>query len=165
MLEQAIVLHKAGRYAEAQRLYQDILRRQPKNARVVHLLGQLALDAGAPQAARPILEHARLLDPGNAAAHNDLGRKLADDGKSADALPHFDHAIALDPQLLPPHTAIDFGAVQFGPAKEALAGFERAMTLAPEIRRFIAIPASIWCDLGATKKLLPASTVYRIGAK
>src|SRR5580700_7363141 len=98
MLEQAIVLHKAGRYAEAQRLYQDILRHQPENARVVHLLGQLALDAGAPQAARPILEHARLLDPNNAATHNDLGRSLLMTGKPQEALPYFEQAIALDPQ-------------------------------------------------------------------
>ena len=72
MLEQALALHRQGRLPEAEKAYRAILARDPSNAEVGHLLGTLALDAGLPQAAVPILEHVVTLQPANPAFHVSL---------------------------------------------------------------------------------------------
>lgn len=99
MLEDAIALHRQGRLAEAEEAYRAILAREPENAEVGHLLGLVALDAGLPQHAVPILERVCMLEPANALYRVNLGASHLRTGDALEALQHFERAVALQPGL------------------------------------------------------------------
>jgi len=131
MLEQALALHRQGRLPEAEQAYRAILAREPENAHVGLMLGQLALDAGLPQAAVPILERVVMLDPGNPAAHTQLGLAYMLTGRQADAVASFDRALALDAAHVAAHHHRGTALAQSDP-DAALASFARALALAPD---------------------------------
>jgi tetratricopeptide (TPR) repeat protein len=131
MLEQAIALHRQGRLPEAEQAYRAILARDPANAEVGHLLGTLALDAGLPQAAVPILEHVVTLQPANPAFHVSLGTGYAQAGRPADALRSFDQALTLDDGFFPAHFQRGIALMEPEP-EAALASLGRAVALQPE---------------------------------
>jgi predicted O-linked N-acetylglucosamine transferase (SPINDLY family) len=64
ILKQAIALHRAGQWPDAERLYRTILQAQPHHASANHNLGMLALAAHTPQAALPWLKRAVEAEPG-----------------------------------------------------------------------------------------------------
>ena len=82
----AIAQHRAGRLAEAERLYRLVCDADPNNARAFHLLGVVAHQLKRPDAAS-LVGRAIALDPNSAEAHNDRGVILAANGLSADATP------------------------------------------------------------------------------
>ena len=62
-LQQAMAYHKAGRLAEAEKLYRAILQMQPHHSDANHNLGILALQLDQPQAALPLLATALTVNP------------------------------------------------------------------------------------------------------
>ena len=131
MLEQALALHRQGRLPEAEKAYRAILARDPSNAEVGHLLGTLALDAGLPQAAVPILEHVVTLQPANPAFHVSLGTSYAQAGHPADALRSFDQALTLDDAFFPAHFQRGIALMEPDP-EAALTALGRAIALQPD---------------------------------
>jgi protein O-GlcNAc transferase len=97
LLERATTLHKAGRFAEAERLYRQLLDVDPDDFDAVHWLGILKLHAGALQEAQRLLEKAVALAPASAAALSNLGTALLKNGQFAAALAWFEKAVALQP--------------------------------------------------------------------
>lgn len=97
LLERATALHKTGRYAEAEKLYRELLGIDPDDFDAVHRLGILKLHAGALQEALGFLERAVTLAPDSAAAQSNLGTALLKDEQFAAALARFDTAVALQP--------------------------------------------------------------------
>ncbi len=97
LLERATTLHKAGRFAEAERLYRQLLDVDPNDFDAVHRLGILKLHAGVLQEAQRLLEKAVTLAPASAAALSNLGTALLKSGQFAAALARFEKAVALQP--------------------------------------------------------------------
>ncbi len=131
MLEQAIALHTQGRLPEAEQAYRAILARDPENAEVGHMLGTLALDAGLPQAAVPILERAVMLRPNSPAFHVGLGAGYAQTGRREEAMRSFDRALALDSTFLQAHFQRGLALMETDPAA-ALASFASALAVQPD---------------------------------
>ena len=94
-LERALWLHQQGRLAEAERIYREILQREPSNVPALHLFGVVAMQTGRPERAIKPIGKAIALHPDNAEAHNDLGLALEALGRSAEALAQYDRATAL----------------------------------------------------------------------
>ena len=78
-LAAAMAQHRAGRLAEAERLYRLVCDADPNNARAFHLLGVVAHQLKHPDAAA-LVGRAVMLDPNFAEAHNDRGVILAANG-------------------------------------------------------------------------------------
>jgi tetratricopeptide (TPR) repeat protein len=131
MLEQAIALHRQGRLAEAEEAYRAILGREPENAEVGHLLGLLALDAGLPQHAIPVLQRVCLLAPDNAVYRVNLGVSHLRNGNAAEALQHFDRAVALDPGMADTHFHRGLALRALQRSEPALESFSRATEIEP----------------------------------
>src|SRR5258708_13298248 len=93
-LAAAMDQHRAGRLADAERLYRLVCDTDPKNARAFHLLGVVAHQLNRPDAAL-LVGRAVTLDPDFAEAHNDRGVILAANGLFAAALPCFEKPVAL----------------------------------------------------------------------
>jgi predicted O-linked N-acetylglucosamine transferase (SPINDLY family) len=97
LLAQGRALHQAGRLPEAERLYREVLRQEPRQAGALHFLGVLAFQAGHAQAAAELIAQAVAADPRAADAHANLGLALHASGRPADALASLDRALALRP--------------------------------------------------------------------
>src|SRR5260370_32527354 len=93
--------HRAGRLADAERLYRLVCDSDPNNARAFHLLGVLAHQLGRPDAAS-LVGRAVLLDPDSTEAHNDRGVILAANGLFSDAISFFEPAVVLNHCYLEP---------------------------------------------------------------
>ena len=68
--------HQAGRLAEAEALYRQILAVEPQHADALHLLGVLAHQVGRDDLAVEMIRQAITLAPENPAAHSNLGAVL-----------------------------------------------------------------------------------------
>ena len=132
MLEDAVTLHRQGRFAEAEQAYRAILAREPENADVGHWLGLLALDAGLPQEAVPVLERVCMLAPGVPAFQANLGLAYMRCRRFPEALAAFDRAIAAEPGLFEPHLHRGMTLQEMRRPEDALESFSRAATLRDE---------------------------------
>jgi protein O-GlcNAc transferase len=93
----ALQHHQAGRLAEAERAYRQILQQQPEHADSLHLLGVIALQTGDLEPALALVQRAVSLRPDGAIYRNNLGQVLERMGRVDEAAPCYEAAIELDP--------------------------------------------------------------------
>jgi Flp pilus assembly protein TadD len=75
-LDDAIALHQAGRAAEAERIYRQILEREPDNADCLHRLAVVLFQRGEPAQAIRHLDLALAQRPHDTTLHNNRGVML-----------------------------------------------------------------------------------------
>lgn len=92
-LQQAIAEHQAGRYAEAEDIYQSILQAQPYHAIANHNMGLLAGQVGQPAAGLPYLYKALSVDPDEGQFWLSYANGLLKTGQADEALDIVDTAI------------------------------------------------------------------------
>jgi len=96
-IESARAEFSAGRFATAEATCLEILRLEPSNPEVLHLLGLIRFQAGRGQEGAQLLERAVQAAPGFAAAQNDLGAMLVILDRLDEAVPRLRTAIGLSP--------------------------------------------------------------------
>src|SRR5580704_2690805 len=94
-LRQGVSLHRQGRLAQAQLIFEEILAEHPSHVDTLHLLALVAGQAGNSARALQLLDAAVHVDPTNAAAHSDRGVALKELKQWDAALASYDRAIAL----------------------------------------------------------------------
>src|SRR6185503_1524354 len=94
-LAEALKLHQAGRLSEAERMYRDVLLREPENADALHLLGVLNAQRGDPAVALSLIEKAIAAAPGNPIHLYNRGNALRDLVRLDDALASYDAALSM----------------------------------------------------------------------
>lgn len=77
-LRKAVTLHNQGNLAEAEKLYDAILRDSPNHADTLHLLGLLRHQNGAGEQARTLIQRAIDLSPNNTLYYNNLATVCVD---------------------------------------------------------------------------------------
>ncbi|WP_042444194.1 tetratricopeptide repeat protein [Azospirillum sp. B510] len=87
--------HRAGRTAEAERLYRDVLDASPGHPDALHLLGVIALQSGRPEEAADRIAQAVAGDDGSALFHANLGHALHASGRHREAALSFARAVTL----------------------------------------------------------------------
>jgi protein O-GlcNAc transferase len=130
-LAAAISHHRAGRLAEAERLYRRACEDDPGNARAFHLRGIVAHQLGRSDAAS-LIGRALKLDPEVAEPHNDLGVILAANGSFADAVACFERAVTLNPGYIEARNNLGRGLRSLGRLDEALVQFEQVLKGTPD---------------------------------
>lgn len=96
-IEEGLSYHTAGRLADARRVYEEILREDPDNARALHLCGALAFQEGNYPAAVDCIERSLAREPANPAAWNNLGEARRKLSQLEEALACYDRALELQP--------------------------------------------------------------------
>jgi protein O-GlcNAc transferase len=131
LMAQAQALHHAGRLAQAEPVYREVLRRAPRHFDALHGLGMLALQAGHAQAGADLIAQALQVEPDDADAHANLGYALHTLGRHDDALASLERALARRPDLVEAlnNRGNTLGAL--GRHEEAIAAFDRALVLRP----------------------------------
>ena len=95
-LKQAIELHKKGRLGAAQKIYEEILKKNPHNFDALHLLGVIAAQSNEHASAVDLITKAIAIKPNDARSHYNLGFSLQKLKQFESALASYDQAISLD---------------------------------------------------------------------
>jgi tetratricopeptide (TPR) repeat protein len=131
-LQQALQLHQAGRVAEAQQIYEQVLAEEPDNADALHLLGLLLSQKGQHEIGLESIDKAIALNPKAAGFFVSRGSVLAALGRGDES----ECACRRAGELVPNNAEIEnnVGTVYLAAGKltEAEAAFRRAVGLTPE---------------------------------
>jgi predicted TPR repeat methyltransferase len=99
MLMKAVAVHKAGRIAEAKKIYERILKRRPEDPDALNFLGMLEYQRGERRRSRALLEKSVQSAPGNPHAWLNLGNVRMADGDTDGAAAAYEQATRLAPDL------------------------------------------------------------------
>lgn len=132
----AVQHHQAGRLAEAEGIYRQIIAAAPDFADAWQLLGALALQVGQPQPALELIDKAISLTPAGSACLADYqvnrGEALRSLGRRDEAIAALRAAIAINPDHVAGHNNLGIVLHDLGRHREAVTVLERAIALRPE---------------------------------
>jgi predicted Zn-dependent protease len=96
-LEQAVILQRHGRVAEAERTFARLVKKVPDYFDALHLYGLFKFQTGQLNEALKLIAKAVKINPHSANALNSLGVMLAKANRHTEALSRFDAALKIDP--------------------------------------------------------------------
>ncbi len=123
--------HKAGRFEEAERLYREIIRANPKNVDAIRLLGRVALSAGRHNDAERLFQRAIRLAPDFSGAMTDLARLLKEQNRFDEAIEWCERMVELEPGNPQAHFQLAGTLAPAALTYRAIGAYERALELAP----------------------------------
>lgn len=124
-------LHRQGKLLDAGRIYQEVIRRDPRNVDALHHLGLLLYQSGHFERAADLIAQAIAVDPAVAAMHSNRGMALAALGRLAEAVEAYDAAIQLDPGFAGAHCNRGNALRALGRVEDAVENYDRAIGLQP----------------------------------
>ena len=127
----ALEHHQAGRWADAEALYRQILAMQPRNSDTMHLLGVIAHQKGQNDSAMQLIGQAIALNPMDPGAHSNLGIVLQELGRLDEAISAFRRAVQLNPNQWEAHSNLGNVLRSRGDLDEAIGACRRALELNP----------------------------------
>lgn len=130
-LQEAVRLHQAGRFAEAEQRYRQILVQAPKQPDALQLLGVLAHQHGRHEMAVKLIAEAIQQRPTTPEFHNNLGQALEALRRWDEASASYRQAVKLKPTYPEAHNNLANMLRRAGQRAEAAAGYRRAIELQP----------------------------------
>jgi predicted O-linked N-acetylglucosamine transferase (SPINDLY family) len=130
-LETALTHQRAGQLPQAEALYQQILKIQPKNADALHLLGTLANQVGKNEIAINLINRAIEINPSKSIYHNNLGNALKFHGKLTEAIKSYQTAVKLDSKISDFFNNLGNAWQDLGEFEAAEINFRQAIALNP----------------------------------
>jgi tetratricopeptide (TPR) repeat protein len=130
-LESGISHHRAGRLAEAEKIYQQVLAQQPNHPETLYRMGTLAGQRGKTDVGIDLLRRSIHLKGDVAESHRDLGILLAQNKEYDGALAAFLEAATLRPDNAQIHFYIGNIFVTRNGLDEAIAAFQKTVALDP----------------------------------
>ena len=143
-IDQARQFQAAGRFAEAERLYRQVIAKQPDNLDAVMLLALTLALMGRPADAESLISQARSKAPNSATVLANLAIIRANQGRWSEAVEAIDAAIAVEPASRQLWTTKANLLQAAGRMTEAVEAYRRALDIDP---RF----APGWNELGAAQ--------------
>ena len=153
-LDNALRLRRAGRLAEAEEIYSQILRTNPKHFEALHALGILRYQSGQIDEAERLIGAAIAIQPSASEAIYNRACLLLKLGRMDDAVVSFGQAIAVRPDYVEALTNRGGALMQLERYAAAKADFDAVVALAPKL-------AQAWNNRGsaATKLRLYAEAL------
>jgi tetratricopeptide (TPR) repeat protein len=124
-LQQALLDHRAGRLAEAERLYREVLRAHPYHPGITNNLGIALKDQGKLADAAATFRKVLALHASDVLAHINLGNVLRVQGQLDEAAAAYRRAIALKPAMPLAHANLGTVLCEIGRTEESFASFRR----------------------------------------
>jgi protein O-GlcNAc transferase len=128
----AVQHHQAGRLANAEQIYRQVLAQQPNHADALHLLGVLAGQARRYDIAVELIRRAIAINTSNAPYYGNLGKFLLDNGQHAEAITACRQAIRLKPDYAEAHNNLGNAMQRSGKLDDAIASYQQAIRLKPD---------------------------------
>lgn len=124
--------HQAGRLAEAEVLYRQILAAQPQHADALHLLGVVAHQSGDSARAVELIGQALRWMPNAPVFHSNFGEALRQLGRVDEAIASYRRALALQPSYADAHNNLGNALRECGRIDEAIAECGAAIQCRPD---------------------------------
>ncbi|MBE9007327.1 tetratricopeptide repeat protein [Fortiea sp. LEGE XX443] len=131
LFQQAIAAEKAGKYAELEAIYRQIIQIQPNNAAAYYNLGVALHNQNKLDAAVAVYKKAIQLNPNLALAYNNLGIALRKQKKLDAAVAAYQKAIQLNPNLALAYNNLGVALREQNKLDAAVAAFQKAIQLNP----------------------------------
>jgi predicted O-linked N-acetylglucosamine transferase (SPINDLY family) len=131
--ESGVAHHQAGRLAEAEQMYRQVLAQQPDHMGALHLLGVLAEQIGRLPEAVDLIGRAIQLVPDSAELHYNLANALKNMGRFDEAIASYRQAIRLKPDLAEAYNNLGNVLRETERLDEAVATFHEAIRLKPDL--------------------------------
>lgn len=128
----AVEYWKAGRIAEAQTIYRQVLGANPGHYYSLHHLGLIEQQLGQSERAVDLIRHCLAIKSDYAEAWADLGANLTALGRNSEALAACEQAINLDPKLAPAYGHLGNVLLKMGRCEDAVIAYLRAVKLDPK---------------------------------
>jgi tetratricopeptide (TPR) repeat protein len=132
-LQTALKLHDAGQLDDAERLYREAVKSDPRLAPAWHGLGLVAHARGDAAGAIDCLSRAVLLNGAEATYHNDLGAALQSQSRLSDATASYRRALALRPDYAEACCNLGSAHKDRQQFDEAIACYRRALDMSPNL--------------------------------
>ena len=132
LVQKGVQLHLAGRVADAESIYRQILEIDADHADANHLLGGLACQAGSPAQAVDLIAKAIAREPDRPMYHFNLGTVYQSLGRLAEAAESCRNAVVLDPQYTEAHFGLGNSLQGLGQLEDAAASYRRALAIKPD---------------------------------
>lgn len=139
VIRAAYALHQSGKHDEAEKLYDQILQRDPNNAQALFLSGVLIYQRGDLEAALTRFDSVLVLNPAHYDAHAARGAVLSSLGHHQDALAAYNRAQQLRPGSAQIYNNRANSLFALGRREEALESYELALKQNPAY-------AEAWCN-------------------
>jgi predicted O-linked N-acetylglucosamine transferase (SPINDLY family) len=127
----AIGHHQAGRLAEAEPIYRQVLGQVPDHPDALHLLGAVACQTGHLAAAIELIGRAIAINSDVAEYHGTLGEAYRRSGQQSAAIAGFRRALELKPDLALAHGNLGIALQAEGRLDEAIAALCRSVEIEP----------------------------------
>ena len=128
----AVQHHQAGRFAEAETIYRQILTVLPAHAGALHYLGVLAHQRGQNELAVTLIRRALAGEPNNAPAYSNLGEAYRAMGNFSAAIEAFRHALELDPGMIAAQSNLGAALRSIGDVDGAIAKYRDLLRIKPD---------------------------------
>ena len=175
LLTGAFECFRAGRHAEAEEAYMQVLARKPDHEICLHYLGVIAYERGDHEAASAWIERALSAKPDYVEAMSNLAVVRRARGDSQGALAAANQAIALAPDLAQAHSNLGNALEDLGELDAALAAYRKAASLNPGfveahincaniLRRLGRVPEAIaFCEASIAARPDAAAAHFTLG--
>lgn len=127
----ALAHHGAGRLAEAESIYRQILAAVPTHAEAMHFLGVIAHQVGRNDIAEGMIRESIALRPGNSAFHNNHGQVLRALGRREEAIAAYQRAAELSPADVDSRSNLAIALRETGRLAESVAAAREAVRVGP----------------------------------
>ena len=131
-IAKAVELEKEEKFAEAEKIYRQILTRHPDNVSAMRLWARLGIKQERYAEAESFLQQAVKVAPGFARAWADLCKAQFEQEKQDETMASARMLIKLNPRVPEGHVWLGAASASAGRNKEAIESFDKALELAPE---------------------------------
>ena len=132
LFQQALEQHRKGELAQAQLLYEEILKTQPRHFDALHLLGVIAVQMNKHLLAVELITKAIEVNPNHPSAYSNRGMALKGLNRLDEAVASYDRAIALRPDYADAYFNRGNTLQGLKRLDDALASYEKAIMLRPD---------------------------------
>ena len=130
-MQTALGLHRSGKFDEAARIYEEILRGAPENPDALYLLGALYFQRGEYELSLGQFHRALAVRPDSIDVLAGYGAALSTLGRHDEALVTYDKVIAANPSHAQSWNNRANALLTLSRAQEAIVSYERAIGLLP----------------------------------
>ena len=130
-ISQALELHRAGQFAQAKSIYEEILRVNPNHFDAIQLLGTIALQANEFDKSLELLTLAFEIDKNNISVLNNLGNALRGLKRFDEAITFYNKAIYINKEFKDTYLNRGSALLKLFKYEEAVSSFDNAIKIDP----------------------------------
>lgn len=158
LLQEATQHHMAGRFSDAETLYQQILDLEPDQTEALHRLGVLAYQIGNLEQGLLLIERAVALKPDAFTYHSHLGMILVSLNRLEEAIASYGRALQLKPGVPDILNNMAVALQTQGDTEGAIAAYREALQAQPDLPQASMNLGSIYSGRG---QFIEAAEIFR----